>query len=101
MKSADDPPRCLTLRDHGWHRARFEAAGRNFEAGDGFFAGHRRRFTAANRGYEGGKLRPQRLGIADGQVAHRIAAVGLEAEALGDLDARDRVAPDSDPGQLG
>src|SRR5215472_6907937 len=41
MESADDPPWRLTLRDHGRHHARFEAARRNFKAGDSFFASHR------------------------------------------------------------
>ncbi len=31
------------------------------------------------------KFRTQRLGIADRQMPHRIAAVGLEAETFGDL----------------
>ncbi len=44
-----------------------------------------RRLAVADRLDEGEQLGAQRLGVADREVPHRIAAVGLEAEALGDL----------------
>ena len=43
------------------------------------------RLAAADGIDECEQLGAQRLGIADRQMPHRIAAVGLEAEAFGDL----------------
>ena len=50
-----------------------------------FFAGHRGRPAAADGVDEGEQLGAQRLGIADRQMPHRVAAVRLEAETFGDL----------------
>ena len=44
--------------------------------------------AVADRREEGDELGAQRLGVADRQMPHRIAAVGLEAEALGHLPRR-------------
>ena len=63
----------------------FEAADRDFEAGHAFIAGDRRRLAGADGIEERDQFGAQRLVMADRQMAHRIAAVGLEAEALGDL----------------
>src|SRR5262245_39356509 len=63
------------------------------KARDAFVAGDRWRRSGAHRVQEGEQLGPERLVIADRQVAHRIAAVRLEAEALGDL-AGEQVAHD-------
>ena len=74
--------------------AAVEAADRDLEARDAFLAGHRRRASpVADRADEGLQLGAQRLGMADREMPHRIAAVGLEAEALGDL-AGQQVADD-------
>src|SRR5262245_56818667 len=74
-------------------RRLLQAAGGDFKAADALLAGDRGDAAAADGGDEGLQLRPQRLGMADRQVAHRIAAVGLEAEALGHLP-RQQVAHD-------
>ena len=76
-------------RRHG--RPAFQAADRDLEAGDALLAGHRRRLAGADRIDEGDKLGAQRLVVADREVPHRIGAVRLEAEALGDL-ARQQIA---------
>ncbi len=65
--------------------AAFEALDRDREARDAVLAGDRRRRTLLDRLDEGHQLGAQRLGVADREMAHRIAAVGLEAVALGDL----------------
>ncbi len=67
--------------------------GGNFQAGYALLAGHRRRRAGAHRAQEGQKLRAQRLGMADREMAHGIAAVGLEAETFGHL-ARQQVGHD-------
>jgi hypothetical protein len=59
--------------------------GGDLEAGDAFLAGHRRGRAGAHRTHERQQLGAQRLGVADREMAHGIAAVGLEAEAFGDL----------------
>src|SRR5688572_28487216 len=74
-------------------RTLLQAAGGDFEAGNAFLAGDGGRRAIANRGDEGLQLGAQRLGMADREMAHRIAAVGLEAKALGDLP-RQQVAHD-------
>ena len=70
-----------------------QAADGDFEAGDAFFAGHRRRRAGAHRAQERQQLGAQRLGMTDRKMAHRIAAVRLEAEALGHL-AGEQIAHD-------
>src|SRR5499427_1370805 len=62
-----------------------EAADRDLEARHPLLTGHLRPRVAAHRGDERRELGAQRLGVADREVAHRVAAVGLEAEAFGDL----------------
>ena len=64
---------------------RFQAADRDFEAGDALVAGHRRHAAGAHGIEERDQFGAQRLVMADRQMAHRIAAVRLEAEAFGDL----------------
>ena len=49
--------------------------------------------AGADRADEGQQLGAQRLGMADRQMPHGIAAVGLEAEAFGHL-ARQQIAHD-------
>ncbi len=70
---------------------RLEAADRDFEAGNAFGAGHRRLALRAHRLEERDQFGTQRLVMADRQMAHRIAAVRLEAEALCDL-TREQIA---------
>ena len=62
-----------------------QAADGDFKAGDAFVAGNRGRAAGAHRIEEGDQLGAQRLVMADREMAHRIAAVRLEAEAFGDL----------------
>ena len=78
-------------RSRGGPGRGFEASRGDLEAGDALVAGHRRRGAGAHRLQEGDQLGPQRLVVADRQMTHRIAAVGLEAEAFGDL-ARQEIA---------
>src|SRR5919197_2482306 len=74
-------PTHLALRRHP-RRPLLEAAHGDFEARHAFLAAHHRFAALADRGEEGDKLAAQRLGIADRQVPHRIAAVRLEPEAF-------------------
>src|ERR1700735_3209652 len=82
--SAGDAPGPLALRRR-FRRWRGKAAHGDLEARDALLAGHWRRLAAADRIDEGDELGAQRLRIADREVPHRIAAVGLEAETFGDL----------------
>src|SRR5262245_28611437 len=84
-RSAGDAPRPLALRHSRRRSARIEAADGNFEACNALFAGHGGSAAAADGVDEGEQLGAQRLGVADRQMAHRIAAVRLKAETLGDL----------------
>src|SRR6185437_13193598 len=70
----------------------FEAANGDLEAGNALIAGHRR-LVAADRAQERNQFGAQRLVMADRQMPHRVAAVGLEAEALRDL-AGEQIAHD-------
>src|SRR6266852_6278252 len=63
----------------------FQATDRDFKAGDAFIAGHRGHAAGAHRAEERDQFGPQRLIMAHRQMAHRVAAVRLEAEALGHL----------------
>src|SRR5262245_10092594 len=81
VRSAASAP--LYRRQMG--RALLEAAHGELQAGDALLAAHHRRVAAADRGEEGDQLGAQRLVVADREMPHRIAAVGLEAEAFGDL----------------
>src|SRR5579872_2792874 len=85
---AGDPPRRLALRWNGKLGAGVKAADRDFEARDPFLAGDRWRAASAQRVDERAQFRAQRLGVADRQVPHRVAAVRLEAEAFGDLQCQ-------------
>ena len=58
-----------------------------------FLTGHRRRSLLGDRPNEGHQFRAQRLGMADREMAHRIAAVRLKPEAFRHL-ARQQVAAD-------
>src|SRR5271154_150490 len=60
----------------------FKAADRDFEACDAFVAGHRRQAAASHGAQERDQFGAQRLVMADRQVAHRVATVGLEAETF-------------------
>ena len=64
---------------------RFQASDRDFEACDTLVAAHGWDAAGAHRAEEGDQFGAQRLVMADRKVAHRIGAVGLEAEAFGDL----------------
>src|SRR6266478_4915703 len=63
----------------------FQATDRDFKAGDAFVAGHRGHAAGAHRAEERDQFGPQRLVMAHRQMPHRVAAVRLEAEALGHL----------------
>src|SRR5471030_1964506 len=81
-KSASDLARG-TAR-HGGGPA-LQALDRDLQARDTLVAADDRLLVVADRLHESQKLGAQRLGVADRQMPHRIAAVGLEAEALGHL----------------
>src|SRR5262245_27931617 len=91
--SSDQPPRTGAATDHARHCPALEAADGDFEAGHAFLAGYGRLIAAADGGDEGLQLGTQRLGVTDREMAHRVAAVRLEAEAFGDLP-RQQVAHD-------
>src|SRR5215469_5778541 len=93
LPSADDGARAFSFggRDHG--RTRGKATRRYFKARYSFLAGHSRRGPRAHSTQEGEQFGPQRLGVADRQVAHGIAAVGLKAEAFRHL-TRQKIAGD-------
>src|SRR5229473_7262918 len=91
---ADDAARPLAGgggcgRFHG----RLKATDRNFKAGHAFVAGHRRHPAGTHGVEECDQFGAQRLVMANRQMAHRVAAVRLEAEALGYL-AREKIAHD-------
>src|SRR4051812_7259491 len=67
----------------------FEALRRDLEAGDALVASDRRRGTGADRMCESDQFGAERLVMADRQMPHRVAAVRLEAEALGDLTGQE------------
>src|SRR5207237_9012550 len=83
--SAGHPSRSGAARRGGRHRPLLQAADRDLEAGNAFLACDRRLGAAADRADEGLQLGTQRLGMADREVPRRLAAIGLEAEAFGDL----------------
>src|SRR4051794_11277520 len=63
------------------------------KARDAFVAGDGRRRAGAHRVQERKQLGPQRLVMSDRQMAHRVAAVRLEAETFGHL-TREEIACD-------
>src|ERR1700751_5756129 len=69
----------------GGLRRGFQTAGRDLEARDTFVAGDGRHAAGTHRLQERDQLGTQRLVMADREMAHRVAAVGLEAEAFSDL----------------
>src|SRR6478672_6155317 len=71
----------------------FEATRRDLETRDALLAGDRGRRAVAHGVDERDQFRAQRLVMADRYVPHRIGAIRLKAEALGDL-ARQQVAHD-------
>src|SRR5215470_3835591 len=83
--SSDQPSRTGATTDHARHRSALETADGDFKAGHAFLAGDGRLIAAADGGDEGLQLGAQRLGMTDREMAHRVAAVRLEAEAFGDL----------------
>src|SRR6266446_9171111 len=83
---ADDATRPLARGGGcGWPGGGFQTTGRDFEAGHAFIAGHCRHAAGAHRIKECDQFGAQRLVMANRQVAHRVAAVRLEAEAFGHL----------------
>src|SRR3984885_7396014 len=91
QKSADDATRSLAGRRACRGPGRiFQAADRDFETGDALVAGHCRHL-AAHRAQECDQFGAQRFVMSDREVAHRIAAVGFEAETFGDL-TREQIA---------
>src|SRR5882757_3163445 len=90
-KSADDAARSLARGVRRGLGGLLEAADRNRETGDALVAGNRRHVAGAYRTEERNQLGTQRFVMADRQMAHRIAAVGLEAETFRDL-ARQEIA---------
>src|SRR3954470_19122598 len=90
-ESTRDSARTLAGRRGRGPRRRFQTLRRDLEAGDAFVAGDRRRLAVAHGLEERDQLGAERLVMTDRQMAHRIAAVRLEAEAFGDL-ARQEIA---------
>src|SRR5262249_3427638 len=91
---ARDAARALAGRGCGAGLRRgFETARGDLEAGDAFVAGDGRHSPGADGTQEGDQLGTQRFVMSDRQMAHRIAAVRLEAETFGDL-AREQIAHD-------
>src|SRR5467141_1428790 len=82
---ADNAARPLEGCGCGGSCGSFQATDRDFKAGDAFVAGHRGHAAGAHRAEERDQFGPQRLIMAHRQMAHRVAAVRLEAEALGHL----------------
>src|SRR5437879_5445451 len=74
-------------------RGSFQATDRNFKAGHAFVAGHRRHPARTHGVEECDQFGAQRLVMSNGQMAHRVAAVRLEAKALGYL-AGEKIAHD-------
>src|SRR5438093_13134749 len=83
--SADDAARSLARGGGRGLGGLLEAADCDFETGDALVAGNRRHIAGADGIEERDQFSAQRFVMADRQMPHRIAAVGLEAEALGDL----------------
>src|SRR3954470_15547000 len=83
--SADDAARSLARSGGRGFGRLFEAADRDFETGDTLVAGNRRHIAGADGIEECDQLGAQRFVMADRQMPHRIAAIGLEAEAFGHL----------------
>src|ERR1700674_747552 len=82
----DDAPRSLAGgRSGGGPGGTFKATDRDLETGDALVAGHRRHAATAHGAEERDQLGAQRFVVADRKVAHRIAAVRLEAETFGHL----------------
>ena len=79
------PLRCGALDAAG---TLIEAANGNFKTCHALLAGHGRRPAGTDCVDEGQQFGPQRLGITDRQMPHRIAAVRLEAETFGDLQSQ-------------
>src|SRR6516165_7394210 len=86
LRLADHAARSLAGRRRGGPLGRgLQAAGGDFEAGDAFIAGDCRRRTATYGLQECDQFRTKRFVVPYREVAHRIAAFGLEAKAFGDL----------------
>src|SRR6185312_14123640 len=69
----------------GGLRGGLQTACGDLEARDAFVTGDGRRTTGAHGIDEGNQFSAQRLVVSDRQMTHRIAAIRLEAETLGDL----------------
>src|SRR6478736_1478058 len=72
---------------------RFQAANRDFKAGDALVASYLRYTVGSDRSEKRDQLGAQRLVMSDRQMPHRVTAVRFEAEALGDL-AGEKIARD-------
>src|ERR1700724_3187955 len=87
---ANDAPRSLAGGSgRGGFGGIFKATDCNFETGHALVAGHRGHAAASHRMEERNQLRAQRLVMAERQIAHRIAAIRLEAEAFGHLTGQE------------
>src|ERR1700682_840697 len=82
---ADNAARALEACGCSRSSGSFQATDRDFKTGDAFVAGHRGHAAGAHRAEERDQLGPQRLVMAHRQMPHRVAAIRLEAEALGHL----------------
>src|SRR5947209_5819618 len=80
-QSADNAARLALCGRH----VTLQAAHGDFEARHALRTGNRGWLLFADCPDEGQQLGAQRLRMPGGQMTHRIAAVGLEAEAFGDL----------------
>src|SRR6266511_1756445 len=83
--SAGQPSGAAPATAHTRHGALLEATDGDFETCDAFLACHGRLPALANRCDKGLQLGAQRFGVADREMAHGIAAVGLKTEAFGHL----------------
>src|SRR6478735_11690002 len=85
--SAGHPPGTAAAA-HARQRTTFEALDGDFEARHALFPGYGRLFAVTDGTHERLQFGAQRLGMADREMAHRIAAIRLEAEALSDLPSQ-------------
>src|SRR5689334_16165780 len=88
---ANHAARALAGGRSGGFRRGVQAASGDLQAGNAFIAGDRWRIARAHGIEEGDQFGAQRLVMTDRKMAHRVAAIGLEAETFGDL-AREQIA---------
>src|SRR3954465_896284 len=92
-RSGSQASRALTARRNDRFVPVLQTPNGDFKSADALLPGDRRLAAASNRAAERLQFRAQRLGMADGEVPHRITAVRLEAKALRHLP-REQVASD-------